>query len=225
LFGVPLVFAVGCADVTAPGAPLIRDTAAVAWMEWASEIAYPGTGAPVRLGSYRSGCGRFRVQLSVTAYNVVAITPFEERAPNEPCPLYEDRRAPIDVIGVFDTIVTLPALPATTPRTPYALSAPTWDYFGTAITRIFGGFDLVAGPADTTLRVAGRAELVADSVGCSWAYAQAPFFQGRTMVLDSLLDLGAARRFAFVRGRLLPVSPPRCGQSLALQLEGALVEY
>ncbi len=70
-----------------------------------------------------------------------------------------------------------------------------------------------------------RAELVADSLGCSWAYAQASFVQGRTMALDSLLDLGGARRFAFVRGHLLPASPPRCGQNVALHLEGALVEY
>jgi len=38
-------------------------------------------------------------------------------------------------------------------------------------------------------------------------------------LLDSLFDLGAAgRRFAFLRGRLLPVSPARCGQSRVLDV-------
>ncbi len=219
-----LVCAAGCAELTSP--ELVREPAVVSWMEWTGEIPYPGTGAAVRLVGFRGGCGRFRIDLSVVAYDRVEIAPFEERAVNEPCPLYERAGLPpFDVFGIFDTVVTLPALPATTPRTPYALSAPTWDYFGTDITRIFGWIELVGGPTDTTLRVAGRAELVADSLGCSWAYAQASFVQGRTMALDSLLDLGGARRFAFVRGHLLPASPPRCGQNVALHLEGALVEY
>jgi hypothetical protein len=218
--GVLLALVAGCADVNAP-AP-VQDEAAVSWMEWPTEIAFPGTSPSVRLVGYRSGCGTFRIDATVTEYNQVQLRPYEEREENQPCPLY-------DIIGIYDTIVALPPLPATTPRTPFVLMAPTYDYFGTLSTPVFGTFYLVGIVGDTTRRVGGRAELVADSLGCSWAYAQMPFInpfmQGRTMVLDTLIDLGAARRFAFVRGSLLPASPPRCGQSRALRVESALIEY
>ncbi len=212
-----LVLAAGCADVSGP-ADLVRDPAVVAWMEWPAEIAFPGTSPSVRLIGFRSGCGSFRIAVTVTAYNLVELDPYEERAANAICPLY-------DFIGIYDTLLALPALPATTPRTPFLLSAPTWDAFGGVVDRLFGDFALVAQVGDTALRVGGRAELVADSAGCSWAYAQWSYQPGRVMVLDTTIVLGAPRRFAFVRGALLPHSPPRCGQSLALRVDGALIEY
>jgi hypothetical protein len=215
--GVLLTLAAGCADVSGP-ADLIREPAVVTWMEWPAEIAYPGTVPSVRLFGFRSGCGTFRIELAVTEYNQVEVQPYEERERNAMCPLY-------DIIGVFDTTLALPALPATTPYTPFALLAPTWDSFGSASLRFFGTGAVVAQVADTTLRVGGRAELVADSVGCSWAYATMPYLAGRTMVLDTAMGLGAARRFAFLRGSLHPASPPRCGQNLALHVDAALIEY
>ena len=216
LLGALLALAGGCADVNGP-AP-IQDPASVSWMEWPTEIAFPGTSPSVRLVGYRSGCGTFRIDATVTEYNQVQLRPYEEREQNYPCPL-------IDIIGIFDTTIALPPLPATTPRTPFVLTAPTWDFFGTQVTRVFGSFYLVSIVGDTTPRVGGRAELVADSVGCSWAYAQTSFMTGRTMVLDTLIDLGAARRFAFLSGTLLPQSPPRCGQNSALRVDAALIEY
>lgn len=214
--GVLLALAAGCADVNGP-AP-VQDPVAVMWMEWPAEIAFPGTSPSVRLVGFRSGCGTFHIGVTVTEYNQIQLQPYEERELNQPCPL-------IDVIGIYDTTMALPPLPATAPRTPFVFVAPTWDYFGMLVTRFFGDFELVAQVVDTSLRVGGRAELVTDSVGCSWAYAQTPFMTGRTMVLDTLIDLGAARRFAFLRGTLLPQSAPRCGQSRALRVDAALIEY
>ena len=210
-----LALAAACADVNGP-AP-IQDPASVSWMEWPTEIAFPGTSPSVRLVGFRSGCGTFRIGVTVTNYNQVEIAPYEERQENQVCPL-------LDIIGIFDTVIGLPPLPAATPRTPFVLTAPTWDFFGTRVTRVFGSFYLVGIVGDTTRRVGGRAELVADSVGCSWAYAQS-FLTGRTMVLDTLIDLGAARRFAFLSGALLPQAAPRCGQDRALRVDAALIEY
>lgn len=215
--GVLLVLAAGCADVSGP-ADTTRTPAMVTWMEWPAEIAFPGTRPAVRLIGFRSGCGVFRIDVTVSAYNLVTLQPYEEIAAGSPCPLY-------DIIGIYDTLLALPALPATTPRTPFLLSAPTWDSFGGVADRLFGDFTLVAQVGDTTLRVGGRAELVADSVGCSWAYAQTTYLAGRVMALDTTIVLGAPRRFAFLRGALLPRTPPRCGQSLALRVDAALIEY
>jgi hypothetical protein len=214
-----LGLAAGCADVSGPATDMTRTPAVVTWMEWPAEIAFPGNTSPaVRLIGFRSGCGVFRIDVTVSAYNLVALQPYEEIAAGSPCPLY-------DIIGIYDTLLALPALPAATPRTPFLLTAPTWDFFGGVTDRLFGDFTLVAQVGDTTLRVGGRAELVADSAGCSWAYAQWSYQPGRVMVLDTAIALGAPRRFAFVRGALLPHSPPRCGQSLALRVDGALIEY
>jgi hypothetical protein len=215
--GALLTLAAGCADVSGP-ADVVREPAVVTWMEWPAEIAFPGTGPSVRLIGFRSGCGVFHVAVTVTAYNQVQLRPYEERAADAPCPLY-------DIIGSYDTLLALPALPATTPRTPFLLSAPTWDFFGGVTDRLFGDFTLVAQVADTSLRVGGRAELVADSIGCSWAYAQTTYLAGRVMALDTAIALGAPRRFAFLRGALLPQTPPRCGQSLVLRVDAALIEY
>lgn len=212
-----LALAVGCADVSGP-ADLVREPAVVTWMEWPAEIAFPGTAPSVRLMGFRSGCGTFHVAATVTTYNQIQLQPYEERERNAMCPLY-------DVIGIYDTLLALPALPATTPRTPFLLSAPTWDAFGSVADRLFGDFTLVAQVGDTALRVGGRAELVADSVGCSWAYAQTTYLAGRVMALDTAIVLGAPRRFAFLRGTLLPRTPPRCGQNRALRVDAALIEY
>ena len=212
-----LLMLIGCADVNGPGAT--RNLAGVSWMEWPTEIAFPGSVSPsVRLTGYRSGCGTFHVDVTVTEYNQVQLQPYELWDANPMCPL-------IDIIGIYDTTITLPSLPATTPRTPFVIAAPTWDYFGTLVTRVFGDFILVAQVGDTTRRVGGRAELIADSLGCSWAYTQPAFWPPQPMVLDTLIDLGAARRFAFLRGTLLPQSAPKCGQSRALRVDAALIEY
>ena len=122
-----------------------------------------------------------------------------------------------------DTLLPLPALtpPASGLPARFTIRAPVMDFTNvgpfTTSDRLLGQVELRAAPDPATL-FAGLIFLYRDDLGC---WRAIPSRSSRpTWTFAQPLPLGAesSGRVAFLRGRLIPVTPPVCGDALAIDV-------
>ena len=196
-----------CADPAAPGTDV---TIGITWMEWPGAVTESQPGS-IRVTGFHGLCGTFRIsaaQSGPSTISVDAVVHFD--AAPQACP---------GAIVLFDTMLPLPRL--TLPpggNNAFVVDAPIFDQAGVVFRRPFGYLALSSNQPDATLHAGGKAFVLPDSLGCSWARAQMPPAE-QAHVLSSDITLGTNDwHTAFVSGVFAPALSPRCGQDPLFQL-------
>ena len=200
-----------CSDGASPGtdAPLT-----ISWLTWPAAVTAAEHGS-IRIVGYYGACGTLVLDVAQSGPSSVSVAATEhfDTDPPPPCPA---------VIGIFDTVMPLPRLVTPTgPTGSFTIDAPVADPLGGITRRIFGFVELTDQQPDVTPQVGGRALVLADSLGCSWARPDIPNRPNISgpFVLSSNIALGDdAWHGAFISGAFMPALSPRCGQDPLLQL-------
>ena len=188
----------------------------VSWMEWPAAVTASQHGS-IRLVGFHGACGKLVLtveQSGPSGVGVNAVEHFENGAPRY-CPA---------IVAMFDTLLPLPRLVTPTgPSGQFSIDAPSVDNLGGIVRRIFGFVMLSDQQPDATLQVGGRARVLADSLGCSWATPELNTGAG-PYVLSTNLTLSGGWHSAFLSGYFQPALSPRCGQDPLLQLRAIEVD-
>jgi hypothetical protein len=198
----------GCTDrVTGTGAVA---TVPVLWMEWPA-LVRTDTPGQIRVVGVHDICGTFHLQAvtsGASGVNIGAWMQYETSTP-PPCAA---------VAVIFDTLIALPSLTTPAGAGSFTITAPYPDPLGGVVPRAYGAVELTTGQPDALTRVGGRAIVLDDSLGCSWATPQ--IGNEGPYVLSTNLTLGTnGWRGAFISGGFQPAFSPRCGQNILLQLQ------
>ena len=199
---LPSCFLWACATASTepPGPP-----GTIEWVEWPVAVTRTQPGAVRVSGSpHCPQYAEFGISVSGTELQVTSYVDFSRG-----CMVRED------------SIVPLPALEAPPSGLPAVFTIwASLSRFSEAGSgsggRLLGEIELREDP-DTTTRFAGIAFVYRDSLNCwrvipsrstrpSWAFVQPP-----------TLGLESSGHVAFIRGRLVPVSPPVCGDTVAVE--------
>jgi hypothetical protein len=214
-----ILLAAGCANEATGPSDVQPGT--VFWLEWPAGVTATAPGR-IRVIGPDNNCGGVRFDVSAGPQRVTVQPTFVYA--NQVC-----RFAPgASIVATsYDTLLPLPGLDAAQGLPAwYVVGAPVFDqHFGGTFTRAFGFLELDALPDAMTV-VAGRATLLADSIGCAWARVEAwgPR-QPPLYVVENPPDLGAAAlQSAFVGGHFVPASPARCGHASVLHLDFAEID-
>ena len=186
---------------------------AVSWMEWPAAVTATEHGS-IRILALYGACGELVLTVEQSGPSSVSVAASEhfDSDPPAPCPA---------VVVILDSLVPLPRLVSPTgPTGSFTIDAPVADPLGGITRRVFGFVTLTDQQPDATLQVGGRAAVIADSLGCSWARPDLPGLPGfGPFVLSSDIALGDnAWHGAFISGAFMPALSPRCGQDPLLQL-------
>jgi len=209
-FGVlGMLAAGGCTDqVTSTGAVV---TVPVLWMEWPA-LVRTDTPGQLRVVGYHGLCGTFHVDVQQSGASAVTVNAREQFETSTPPPC-------VDLAVVFDTLVPLPPLTTPSGIGSFTISAPYPDPLVGVTSRVYGTVELTTGQPDVNPRVGGRALVLDDSLGCSWAQPPVAGIGG-PYVLSPDLTVGTnGWRPAFISGGFQPAFSLRCGQNLLLQLQ------
>ena len=177
----------------------------IGWVEWPAAVTMAQPGA-VRVSGFPD-CpqyAQFGVVLNGTQLHVTSHVDFSKG-----CMTREDSLIPLPSLRVPPS-----GLPAV--FTIWASLARFSEAGSASGGRLLGEIELREDP-DTSTLFAGIALVYRDSLDCwraipsrstrpSWAFLQPP-----------TLTAGSSGHVAFIRGRLVPVSPPVCGDSTAVE--------
>jgi len=204
-----VIVAAACRESTAPKTSIYP----ISWVEWPTAVV-PGEAVVLRVSApFRCGL-RISYDLYVSGNNVhvSAIS----RGAGLSCPELGNTGAG------YDTLLTLPALSAGPGGLPTVFNvwATVSSGFSTggASDKMIGQFTLQFSSPDTTPRFAGNVILTVDSLGC-WRAIPASEWPEPRWVFAKPLSLVPDRSSwqAFLYGHMVAVSPPVCGNSVAIE--------
>lgn len=207
-----IAMGLGLAACTDPADTGLDRPITVTWMEWPTAVTASSHDS-VRLMGFM-GCGMPVLRVTQSGPSSVSVMATEHyNDPHPPsCP---------PTLYFLNDMVPLPRLEAPAGSTgQFTIDAPTFNAQGGKVRRVFGILQLSDVAPDTTVQAGGRAMLLSDSLGCSWAKPQMdltpPAFG--PWVLSSNLAPGSDWQGAFVSGVYSAALAPRCGQDFLLQL-------
>jgi len=198
----------------------------VTWLEWPTAVTARQPGA-LRVSGYAQCPYRvvFGASVSGTEIHLTA----EGRDPRNSICLALDAAGSSASIAIdsgarYDTLLPLPQLTPPSSGLPERfqiwapMQGPGW---GQAGDQLVGGLDLRA-TGDTATQFAGRATVFTDSSGCwrmrPWSRGPAPQWVFTKPVPLAPLRYGYyAGYYGYVTGYFVPVSPPICGDSIAVR--------
>ena len=181
----------------------------ITWMEWPAAVTASQPGS-IRITGFHGFCGVFHLAVVQSGASTISVNATEhfDSPTQQFCPA---------AITIFDTILPLPHLGGAG-GTAFVVDAPAADPIGVVARRPFGFLELSSNQPDATLHVGGRAYVLPDSLGCSWARAQMPLAAPAHVLSSNVAFATNTWHPAFVSGVFMPALSPRCGQNPLLQL-------